>query len=185
MNKTKVIIINGYPRSGKDTFAEYICCLADKKYDVETLKYSTVDTIKEIAHDFLDWNGEKTAYWRDKLSKMKDFFELEFKLSESEIIKIINSSKEDVGSNGFLFTVMIREPKQIEQTVGLINQLYSDVDCFTVFIDRNLADKSHDNHADANVSDYNYDFVIYNNEGLDEFKKESKKFLKKIMGDKQ
>ena len=61
----KVIVINGMPRSGKDTFVSFV-----SKY-AATTNFSSVDFVKDVAH-FAGWNGEKDPKSRLFLSKLKE-----------------------------------------------------------------------------------------------------------------
>lgn len=52
-----IYVINGAPRSGKDTF----CSMAAKFMGEGYVRvYSTVDCVKTIAATAFGWNGEKT-----------------------------------------------------------------------------------------------------------------------------
>jgi len=65
-----VIILNGYPRSGKDSFAKFIGqALLDK--GVQTDIVSSVCNVKDAAK-ILGWDGEKTEVNRKALSDLKD-----------------------------------------------------------------------------------------------------------------
>ena len=65
-----VFIINGAPRSGKDTlvdmFEEYLNMRLDN--------FSTVDFVKDIAARYGGWDGRKTPKDRKFLSDLKDLF---------------------------------------------------------------------------------------------------------------
>lgn len=183
MNKTRLVIVNGYPRSGKDTFVRLV-----REHGAENLprffmkSISTVDIIKDIASDYLGWNGDKTPYWREKLSNMKDFFDKEFGLS----LQSIKSELYKIDSLSYyipkVLCVMVREPEQIACIVNMMNSEYSNsVECITVCVNRDLCDKSQINHADKNVEGYLYDVYINNNGTLKDLKKSAEGFLKHIM----
>ena len=59
-----VIIVNGKPRAGKDTFAQLL-----NQYE-NVYKISSIDKIKQIAID-CGWSGKKTEKDRKFLSDLK------------------------------------------------------------------------------------------------------------------
>lgn len=69
----------------------------------------------------------------------------------------------------FYLFIHCREPKEIQRIVNTYNAK-------TLLIKRGeLVVTS--NHADANVNDYNYDFVINNNGSLEELRDKAKLFM--------
>ena len=62
----KIICINGYPQSGKDTFVNF--CYS---FGSIIQSYSTVDFVKKIAKE-CGWNGVKDLKSRKFLSDLKD-----------------------------------------------------------------------------------------------------------------
>lgn len=183
MNKIKLIIINGYPRSGKDTFVGLIGEYMNENLPQSYIKsMSTVDVIKNIAENYLGWDGDKTSYWREKLSNMKDFFDKEFDLSLLSIKSELDNLKSLSYYTPRVLSVMIREPEQITSVVDMIDSEYSDsVECSVVFMNRDSCDKSQMNHADRNVENYLYDVHINNNGTLEDLKKKVEYFIKYIM----
>ena len=88
--------------------------------------------------------------WYDNIpnKKVKDFVD--------------EKSKDSIYDN--LFFVHVREPKDIE----LLKNMF-DV-CTTVFVEREN-DNVYNNHADTNIYDCEYEYIIENNDILDEFNK--------------
>lgn len=78
----KIIVINGLPKSGKDTFASFA-----SKY-ATTTNFSSVDFVKEVAK-FAGWNGVKDLKARLFLSKLKellaDYDDIPYKKIAEEI----------------------------------------------------------------------------------------------------
>ena len=62
----EIIVINGYPMSGKDEFTTY-CKEILKRKTIQSYNISTVDKVKEIAK-LMGWDGEKTPKARKFLS---------------------------------------------------------------------------------------------------------------------
>ena len=164
-----VVIVNGYPTSGKDTFCEF----AGKKYNITN--YSTVETVKKLATD-MGWNGEKTPRNRDMLSALKDFYVEWFDGTFIEMTQLINDKYRHRGDK-FIF-LHIREPEEIKRMVKWCADTFKV--CHTVFIDREV-EIEHGNHADANVVDFKYDIYVYNDSTLEEFEKKSLDIFKKMI----
>lgn len=158
----KVVVINGFPQSGKDTFVR----LASKYALV--MNYSSVDFVKEVAR-FAGWNGEKNLHTRKFLSDLKDLLtfldDIPFKKIEERMRAFYNMEEQEI-----LF-IHIREPKEIEKLV----KYHPDV--ITLLIKRPDSEHEFSNHADAMVEEYPYDFVIANNSSLDFFESKAKEFV--------
>jgi NAD/NADP transhydrogenase alpha subunit len=73
-----------------------------------------------------------------------------------------------------VFVVDVREPEEIER-------LSKEVGAITIFIENNNVPAITSNAADANVENYEYDFVIQNNGTMKEFEDEIKIFMEFLM----
>lgn len=149
-----VIIVNGKPRAGKDTFA----ALLDKYIPV--YKYSSIDYIKAVAME-CGWKGGKSEKDRKFLADLKfltsEYSDLAFnKVSEKVDAFYADEIKED------LMLIDIREPEEIERSKWIY-------DALTVYINNDNVPEIDSNEADANVDDYDYDYYIDNSGTLDEF----------------
>ena len=157
--KKKIFITNGMARSGKDTFAKFM------NEFVPTKKYSSIDVVKEYMR-LLGIEGEKTESYRKLLSDMKyalsNYDDIPFKSIQKEIDKFLNSDDQ-------VMLIDIREPKEIERAC-------KEFGAKSIFIVNNRVKNVTSNSADANVYNYNYDYIIENNGTLDDFKNETKKF---------
>jgi hypothetical protein len=160
---TKVVIINGYPQAGKDTFIGYC-----EQY-VTVLNVSTVDRVKQ-ALKLLGWEGEKTPEIRKALSDLKD-------LSTALFDGPVTYIKDQVKAHptkclpGLIF-IHSREPAEIYR-------LKQELDATTLLISRKPKEEI-TNHADRNVEKFPYDHVIDNNEGLEELHEKARKFIGRI-----
>jgi hypothetical protein len=170
----KILVINGYPRSGKDTFAEYLsefwkatCCIE-----------STVSIPKDIAKTYFNWNGEKTPKMREFLSKQKILLDSYFDLTGATIdsalnkINIMSQRAKEPYMCEPLLILHCREPEKIKE----IQERYDNVT--TLFIMRDKA--KHDaleqqtNSADLNVENFEYDIYVGNNESLSRLKESAR-----------
>jgi hypothetical protein len=160
----RVFIINGSATSGKDTFVDFITNVSLSK---PVFKISSVDRVKEAAK-LLGWNGVKDEIGRQFLVELKDlstkFYDGPVAYMEEQI---------DKGPDGIYF-LMIREPEEITRFVA--ENEYMGIK--TILVKRGDIKTFH-NHADKNVSNYNYDFVIENNGTLEELEKKAALFYLK------
>ena len=118
----KVVVINGKPRSGKDTFVD----ACDSICGVYVDSASTVDFVKDIAAQ-CGWDGSKTAKNRQFLSDLKDLLTKWDDVPFRDVSKAItiaqhefeeyywtpNEQDEELG----LFFVHSREPEDIQRWV--------------------------------------------------------------------
>ena len=161
-----VFIVNGKPRAGKDTFAMIL-----NRY-MDVYKYSAVTKVKEIA-TLCGWDGQKEERDRKFLHELKmltsEYSDMSYQDVVNEIEKYRNGEIE-----ADVFVVDVREPEEIER-------LAKEVGAITVFIENNNVPSIMSNAADANVENYEYDFVIRNNGTMKEFEYEIKIFMEFLM----
>ena len=141
----QIIIINGTGGSGKDTFVEY--CM---KY-AKVVNFSSIDKVKEIA-TLIGWDGKKTEKDRKFLSDLKklttDYNDMAF----NSIIDTVSDFEES--DNEILF-VHIREPEEIHRAKISFNAK-------TLLVKRVGLSNITTNYSDANVDNYDYDYIIEN-----------------------
>ena len=162
----KVFVLNGVARSGKDTFKEML-----NDY-TNVFSISTVDGIKKASR-LLGCSMEKNDSNRLAWSELKQLANKYFNYSEQYITKKL---KEFKSSNYYdIMTIDIREPKEINYFCG----------CYgfeSVLIKRDEVENYiPNNQSDLSVSDYDkYDYVLYNNGTLEEFRYTVYSFLKSL-----
>ena len=162
----QIYIINGSGTSGKDTFVEKI-----SKY-MPCCKYSIIDLCKEAA-TVLGCNvNDKTEKTRKFLSDLKylssDYNYIPFK----DVISVVIDFKCNLVDYEVLFIDM-RDPDDIKRAVELL-------DAKTILVRRPSAIKITSNHADANVENYNYDYIIENNGTIEQLENIAKMMVKEI-----
>ena len=169
----KYFIINGRPRSGKDTFVNF--CLEELGAFGKLI--STVDFVKKIATE-CGWDGTKDLKNRKFLSDLKDLLtnwgDVPYKktLQEIDMFKF-DLDYWDVPDKGVVF-IMCREPKEIERFERELNAK-------SVLIRRASVEfEQQSNHADSEVLNHKYDYIIENNGTVDELKEKAKGFLKNL-----
>lgn len=182
--KISIIIINGKPRSGKDTTINYIRQYCVNNECAIYRAYSTIDPVKNALMS-LGWNGEKSDDIRNLLASLKQFWinnnDGPLKYCMDIIMKdIISVSTDDV-----VLIFQIREPDEIAKLVNALNPIKSayGLDVSTVFVDRSFEEeKAYGNSADTDVACYKYDAGIMNNGTLEELRSAVYKYMDDLLG---
>ena len=192
----KIIIINGSDGVGKNAFAKRVIeetlKLAKRIVPVENEDYcvdpeifyrrnniSTIDCVKNIAKMF-NWNDEKSEKDKKMLSDLKNLITVYNDYLFKDITTQINDwlyydkkRLNDMYDHSFLF-VHCREPKEIDR---IRNQFPN---TFTLLVQNPKVAKVTGNHADREVKNYNYDFIVVNDSDLRALRKVAIDFYKKI-----
>lgn len=160
----EIIVINGTGGSGKDSFINFV-----SNY-ISLMNFSSVDKVKEIAR-MIGWDGGKTEKDRKFLSDLKvltaEYNDMPFR-SMSEIVDIFRESNE----YNVLF-LHIREPENIARAVDAFGAR-------TLLIKRNGLMNITSNYSDANVDNYDYDYVIENSGSLEELEISAFDFVREL-----
>ena len=167
----KIIVINGRPRAGKDTFVEFC-----QKHCMWCLNISTVDFVKDVAR-YCGWNGEKTPENRKFLSDLKalltEWNDIPFKKVAEAIIAFGSEMKIydfDPDRDGIVF-IHCREPEQIDR-------FKKELGAQTLLISREEDDdEMFSNESDANVYNYKYEYYITNEGTLQDLEDVAVRFL--------
>ena len=173
----KIVIINGEGRVGKDTFVHF--CSQIDPYIVYGV--SIIDEVKAGAVHF-NWNREdKSEKARKFLSDLKDAWE-EFNDGPYETVKwrigLIEQIHEfQKNLDKVIVFIHSREPDDIERFVN-------DYKAITLLIRRPEVEGQFHNHADSEVYEWGYDYIIENRD-LTEFKESAMTFINAIMEDKE
>ena len=169
----KYFIINGRPRSGKDTFVNF--CIEELGAFGKLI--STVDFVKKIATE-CGWDGTKDLKNRKFLSDLKDLLtnwaDVPYTKTMQEI-KLFYYDLEyyDVENSGVVF-IMSREPEEI-------SRFEKELGAKSILIRRNAVEfNKQSNHADSEVLNHKYHYIIDNNDTLEELKIKAKEFCNYI-----
>lgn len=175
-----VLIINGAPRSGKDTF---ISTLTWKNLG-KIIRYSSIDWIKQQALK-LGWDGIKDAKGRQFLSDLKNactnYADIPFKKITERILSSYNRYSQEAGT--VYFCTCVREPEEISKIVRWCNE--NKIPCHSILIRRKKAeqkalDEEFTSSGDTRFLDYSYTRVLWNDGSLDEFILKSKQLMEKV-----
>ena len=160
----KIIIINGSGTVGKDTFVDFCRPYAN------ITNISCVDKVKEAAK-MLGWDGGKTEHDRKFLSDLK-LLSTGYSNGPYEYIKkSIQKFRDDKSS--YTMFIHIREPEEIDIVKKKFN-------CITLLILNPNKQSITSNMADANVENYEYDYVVHNDGDLNDLKRKATEFITSI-----
>ena len=152
-------------RCGKDTFAKFMNDI------VPTLKYSSIDKVKDIAK-LCGWNGGKTEKDRKFLSDLKllttEYSNMAFEAIRSKVNEFLEDSQH------VIMLIDIREPAEIEKAKTAFGAK-------TILIENKNVKTISSNMADANVFNYTYDYTVKNNGTLDDFRENVEEFVSTVI----
>lgn len=158
--KKQIFITNGMGGVGKDTFAEFL------GHHVNTCKISAIEPVKQVANH-AGWSGAKTEKDRKFLSDLKvllsEYADIPFKFIRRRVMAFNMLPEIEV------LLIDIREPEEIARAV-------EEFGAKTILIKNDRVAPITSNMADANVFNYEYDFVIENNGTLEDFRETVRKF---------
>lgn len=149
----KIFVQNSVGGSGKDTWASLL-----NKY-IPTYKYSIVGLPKEAAK-VLGWDGGKTEKDRKFLSDVMDLSTEYNDAPFKDVLSIVTDFKNNLIEYDVLIIDM-RDPKDIARAVETFG-------AETILIRNPNVRKIESNHADQNVENYNYDYIIENDGTLEQ-----------------
>lgn len=160
MNK-KVFVLNGIGTSGKGEFVNRL-----NRY-IPTCGYSIVDLPKQAAK-LLGWDGGKTEKDRKFLS---DILDLSCGYNDAPF-KDVSSIVSDFNNNlieAYILVIDMRDPKDIARAVDAFG-------AETILVRNPNVTKIESNHADRDVENYNYDYIIENDGTLEQLDEVAKIF---------
>lgn len=188
--RTKVVIINGKPQSGKDTFCKYAQGYCDDDESANTLIISSVDPLKEMLMQ-LGWDDTKTDKIRDMLMDMKQLW---VQNQDGPTMFLFNNilefHKACTGEDNIVF-VHIREPEEIKKLVNALTGFESmGIDVISLLVIReggedtpNQPVETRRSDDEALINSYEYDVTINNDEDLIKLQELAAEFVDKLLED--
>ncbi len=159
----KVYITNGSAENGKDTFAEFLC-----KY-IPVYKYSSIDLVKEMFEVVGVSKDNKTEKKRKLWSDGKDLLTKYDDIPFKDVTSIVTDFKNNKIEAEVLL-IDIREPEEIARAVETFG-------AETILVRNPNVAKIESNHADRDVENYEYDYIIENNGTLEQLESVAKAFV--------
>lgn len=164
----KIYILNGIGTSGKGEFASRL-----NKY-IPTYKYSIVDLAKQAA-ELLGWDGGKTEKDRRFLS---DIIDLSTEYNDAPFKDVLSLVADFKNSKDFaeykVLIIDMRDPKDIKRAVETFG-------AETILIRNPNVKKIESNHADRDVENYDYDYIIKNDGTLEQLDKMAYLFNEQVI----
>jgi len=175
----KVIIINGFPQAGKDTFVELCKGCIDEVYPDTSgsvvIRELWASTPAKMALKYMGWDGKtKTPEIRDALCLLKALSESLFDWT-MEYLKREMAHVELRHPTVDVVVIHCREPE-------LIARLKKEFNAITLFIQRDSCVKYHTNSSDNNVCNYSYDYIVNNNSTIQKLERVAKSWMKEVLG---
>jgi len=167
-----VILLNGYPQSGKDTFAD----IAMERY-FDSHKHSTIDACCEFAKD-MGWDGTKTPKARKMLSDLKKLYVEHFDGPFRDLTADIMWGKK---AKLKLFFTFSREGKEIQRIKDWCRD--EEIPFYYIFVMRKEGGADYGNDSDNNVCDGPQpNYICYNHwDTIEYYKKEILKVTKELL----
>lgn len=165
----EVFVVNGLPTSGKTTFEQLVVEEAHKQNKL-VLITSIIDIVK-ICAETIGWKSTKSAADRKFLSDLKDTLEEWKDIPYRSIVADYKVAKE-AGID--IMFIDAREPKDIER-------IKRDFNAKSILVHRDeVFGQEQSNHADSNVYETAYDYIIYNNADLQNLRNSAILFLESL-----
>lgn len=163
----KVFVTNGSAENGKDSFAEFV-----GKY-MSTYKYSSIDLVKEMFEVAGVTKDDKTEKKRRLWSDGKDLLTWYDDIPFKDIASIVADFKNNKIETEVLL-IDIREPEEIARAVETFG-------AETILVRKPDAKKIESNHADRDVENYEYDYIIENDGTLEQLDKMAYLFCEQVI----
>lgn len=161
----RIFIINGMGGCGKDSFVERI---QEYMGEGRVRNFSSVDKVKQMA-EFSGWGGAKTDKDRKYLSDLKALTDEYCDMSFKDIHRVVNEFYES--NREVALFIHIRESWNISRAVA-------EFGANTILVRNNSVKDITTNKSDADVYNYEYDYIIDNNETLEDLTNKAIKFCK-------
>lgn len=166
--KNYIFVINGVPKSGKDTFVEY-CKNHLKKTNYHHYNISSVDKVKKAAK-LLGWNGEKDKNGRKFLQYLKQISTQFYQGPLNYMDVCVTKFKKP-----YIAFFHIREPKEIDKFLVVHENAK------TILVTREGVEVFvNDSDSECYIFQGNYNWKIENNGTKRELSKSAKKFLERL-----
>lgn len=165
----KIFITNGSGTAGKDSFVKAV-----GKY-TSVYKYSSIDLIKDMLETVGVQRAPKTEEKRRLYSDIKDILTGYDDIPLKDVTAAVMDFKNGSVDADVMF-IDIREPNEIARAA-------KDFGAKTILIRNPNASKIESNHADRDVENYDYDYIIENDGTLEQLEKLAKLFAQRIIND--
>lgn len=171
-----VVVVNGEPRAGKDTFINNVSAmLRSRRVPVDS--FSSIDPVREMLQGAGFDLDAKTEADRKLLAVIGDAVQEHSNWRTNKCIEQIDWFRWNNHRKGVFF-LHIREPKNIALVQAGLAQ---GISMITVFIESTRSHKIMSNAADAGVRNMKYHHVIQNNGTLGDFSNAAARFVSDVL----
>lgn len=160
----KIFIINGMGGSGKDSFVKFV-----QEYMGGTdiaVNFSSVDKVKKMA-EFSGWEGGKTDKDRKYLSDLKALTDEYCDMSFADMHRVVKEFSDSEWAVALF--IHIRESWNIKRAA-------EEFKAQTILVKNSNVTDITTNKSDADVYNYQYDYVIDNSGTLDDLRGKAREF---------
>lgn len=185
--KTRVIIINGVPTSGKDTFVQMVADYCDMDESANVFNISSVEPIKDMLIGF-GWDGKKKSYdIREMIAGIKQLWvETQNGPTTFLFTNIYQYHMMHAGEDNIIFC-HIREPLEIQKLVDVLSGMdIMGITVTTLLMNRIVAYSNTNVSSDDvdNINSYKYDNIVHNDGTLDQLKEMAENFVNLLLEEK-
>lgn len=179
MNRNIVVIINGAPKSGKDTFVRQ-CRDIDEQFNVTNL--SLADHYKEYMVKNMGWDRRKTKEARNLLAALIEY-DWSHNKCKNVIVEMCNAIRQKAEHKNKINVTFIhcRQPYIISHIIDKCTVALYGVEVHTLLVSRALTEFP-TNDADRCVNDYNYDHVVYNDGTVEDLHDRAVNYMMDFIG---
>ncbi|MEG1146637.1 MAG: hypothetical protein RSE21_04320 [Bacilli bacterium] len=169
----KIFIISGKAGSGKNTVAKII---AEQKKNTINLAYAT--PLKEYAKKISSWDGTEETKPRELIQNLGVEL-IKTKIDNKMLIKRIT---EDIKVYSYFFECITISDARFPEEIEEIEENFENTTSIRVNRKRDhLTEKEKKHSTETAMNDYNkYDFIIDNNNTLEELKKKVLEVIKNV-----
>ena len=171
---TTVVVVNGEPRAGKDTFINNAATFL-RAARVPVDSYSSIDPVRDLLHGAGFDLRAKTEADRKLLAVIGDAVQEHSEWRTGKCLEHVEWFHLSNHRSPGVFFLHIREPHNIEL---VRDKLSGDIRMVTVFIESVRSEKVTSNAADAGVRDMDYMHTIRNDGTLADLSNAAAQFVR-------
>lgn len=179
MDRKIILIINGYPGAGKDTFADVVVgALSDIGWHARSV--SSIDPIRAMLRKEGIPVDRKGPAERKLMSDVKAAFNAYDRYADRLAVKAALDFVQRPGDRAIF--VHVREPDSIEFMDGIVQQANPSGKFWftTVFIERQFDSAVLSNDSDRGVEAHEYTFRVFNNDTREKFEEAAELFAQTL-----
>ena len=175
MARQLVLVINGYPRTGKDTAA----CMLSARLEAKGWACHEISSVDPVRHALADLGvpvHRKTPAERNLMAEIQSALLRYDWWPIREIVRYVETRMEHAEKSAFL--VHMREPAAIRTFRDLLAE--RGLRLRTILVDRKSAERVATNDADASVETMTYDLTLDNNGTLEDLDRECARLAERL-----